>query len=96
MKLLSVTPSSKPEKKFMAKFETTNGRVKTVHFGQATADDYTLTKDKAQRERYRLRHAKDLTTNDPTKAGYLSYFLLWGDSTNLRTNITKYKEKFDL
>jgi len=96
MKLLKVIPSDKPNKKYMAIFKKDNGREKTTHFGSKGMDDYTLTKNKEQRERYRKRHKKDLTTNDPTRAGYLSYYLLWGDSTSLRENIKKYKIRFSL
>lgn len=96
MKLLSVTPSTKDDKKWKAVFQQDTGRTKTTHFGQAGADDYTVTKDKEQRERYRTRHQKDLKTNDPTKAGYLSFFLLWGDSTSLEQNIKYYKKKYHL
>ena len=80
----------------MAKFETDAGRSKTVHFGAAGMDDYTKTKDKEQRERYRTRHKKDLETGDPSKAGFLSYYLLWGDSTSLQTNLAAYKKRFNL
>ena len=96
MKLLSVTTSSKPEKKLMAKFQTDSGRTRTVHFGQQSADDYTLSHDKEQRERYRTRHAKDLQTEDPSRAGFLSYYILWGDSTSRATNIASFKRKFNL
>jgi len=96
MKLLSVTPSTKADKKLMAKFETDTGRTKTVHFGAKGMDDYTITHDKEQRTRYRTRHAKDLTTRDPTKAGFLSYYILWGDSTSLQQNISSYKSRFHL
>lgn len=96
MKLLSVKPSTKAGKKLMATFENDTGRTKTTHFGAAGMDDYTKTKDKEQRERYRTRHAKDLRTTDPTRAGHLSYYLLWGDSTSLATNINNYKRLFSL
>jgi hypothetical protein len=96
MKLLSITKSSKPDKKLVAKFETDGGRTKSVHFGAAGMDDYTKTKDVEQRARYRQRHAKDLTTGDPSKAGYLSYYVLWGNSTSMKTNIAAYKKKFNL
>jgi hypothetical protein len=96
MKLVSITQSSRPGKKLMAVFEQDNGRKKTTHFGQATADDYTKTYDKAQRDRYRSRHAKDLRTGDPTRAGHLSYFILWGDSTSLQSNISAYRRRFNL
>jgi hypothetical protein len=96
MKLISVTASSKPDKKLMAVFETDTGRKKTTHFGASGMDDYTKTHDKEQRERYRTRHAKDLQTGDPTRAGLLSYYLLWGDSTSLQTNLKNYKKMFSL
>ena len=96
MKLLSVKPSTKADKKFMATFETDSGRTKTTHFGSKGMDDYTKTHDKEQRERYRTRHKKDLETGDPSRAGLLSYYILWGDSTSLQTNINSYKKKFNL
>jgi len=96
MKLLSIKPSTKADKKLMATFQNDNGRTKTTHFGASGMDDYTKTHDKAQRERYRTRHAKDLQTGDATRAGHLSYYILWGDSTSLQTNITSYKRKFNL
>ena len=95
MKLLSVSPSSKADKKLMAVFDN-NGRKKTTHFGAKGMDDYTITHDANQRDRYRARHAKDLTTNDPTKAGYLSYYILWGNSTSRTQNISEYKKRFNL
>ena len=91
-----VKPSTKPNKKLMAIFTKDNGRTKTTHFGQKSADDYTITKDKEQRARYRSRHKKDLITNDPTRAGFLSYYILWGDSTSRSANISAYKKRFNL
>ena len=95
MKLLKIGKSDKPDKKLMATFET-DGRTKTTHFGSKGMDDYTITKDKEQRDRYRQRHKKDLDTNDPTRAGYLSWFILWGDSTKMKENIKTFKNKFNL
>lgn len=95
MKLISIRPSTKSDKKMMAIFEN-DGRTKTVHFGQKNADDYTITRDKEQRTRYRQRHKKDLETKDPTRAGFLSYYILWGDSTSRRENIANYKRRFNL
>ena len=96
MKLLKVVPSNKAGKKYMAVFQKDDGREKTTHFGAKGMDDYTITKNKEQRARYRKRHQKDLKTNDPTKAGYLSYYILWGDSTSRRENIKNYKKRFNL
>tara|TARA_R110002096_G_scaffold144512_1_gene301485 strand:+ start:333 stop:623 length:291 start_codon:yes stop_codon:yes gene_type:complete len=91
-----IKKSNKPGKKLMAIFTRDNGRTKTTHFGAAGMDDYTLTKDKERRRLYRQRHKKDLSTKDPTRAGYLSYYILWGESTSRQENIKKYKSRFNL
>ena len=95
MKLIEVKKSTKTDKKYMAVFEN-NGRKKTTHFGAKGMDDYTLKGDKEQRERYRARHKKDLETKDPTRAGFLSYYLLWGDSTSFAQNLRDFKSRFGL
>ena len=95
MKMI-IKKSDKSGKKYMAIFEKDNGRSKTTHFGQAGAPDYTLTGDKERRRLYRQRHQKDLKTNDPTRAGYLSYYILWGNSTSINQNIRDYKKRFNL
>ena len=95
MKLIEVKPSKVAGKKWTAVFDN-NGRTKSVSFGAKGMDDYTITKDKEQRERYRARHAKDLTTKDPTRPGFLSYYLLWGDSSSLGENVKQYKKQFNL
>jgi len=91
-----IKKSNKSGKKFMAVFTRDNGRTKTTHFGAAGMKDYTLTGDKGRRRLYRNRHRKDLTTNDPTRAGYLSYYILWGESKSIRENIKSYKKRFNL
>jgi hypothetical protein len=95
MKLINIVPANNSHK-FTATFLQDNGRKKTTHFGAKGYDDYTITKDKDQRDRYRRRHAKDLATKDPTKAGFLSYYILWGDSTSFSENVRSYKSKFNL
>lgn len=96
VKLLSVKPSTKPEKKYDAKFSTDAGRTKTTSFGARGMDDYTKTHDEEQRERYRDRHKKDLASRDPTSAGHLSWYLLWGESTSLMKNLRDYRRKFNV
>lgn len=102
MKLISVKKSTRKGKKWMAEFCMCTGEScckkedrKIVHFGSAGMDDYTITKDKEQRDRYRTRHKKDLETKDPTRAGYLSYYLLWNKET-LTESIKDYKKRFNL
>lgn len=93
-KMLSVKPSPKKGKKYVAVFQhKKTGRKKQVHFGAEGMKDYTQHKDKERRKRYRSRHAKDLK-GDPTRAGYLSYYILWGNSTSFRTNALNFKKRF--
>lgn len=96
MKLLSIKPSSVPEKKLTATFQTPEGRTKTTHFGAKGMDDYTKTGDTEQRRRYIERHKRNENWNDPTSAGALSRFILWGESTSLARNIAAFRNKFSL
>ena len=90
-----IVKSQNSDKKYDAIFEYPNGRTKTVSFGSAGMDDYTLTEDKERRRLYRIRHAKDLETGDPTRAGYLSWFILWNKPT-IEASIKDYKKRFKL
>lgn len=94
---VSIKTSPKKGKKLVAEFKDKDGKViKTTHFGAKGMSDYTIHKDKERRKRYRNRHRKDLDTKDFTRAGYLSYYVLWGDSSNLQTAIKDYKKRFKL
>jgi len=96
MKLLRVIKSPKPEKKWRAVFETDSGRINNTDFGDSTMKDFTQTGSLERREAYRSRHRKDLETDDPTRAGYLSWYILWGDSTSFNKNLESYKKRFNL
>lgn len=87
---VEVVKSPNPEKKWRAKFDDGTH----TDFGARGMTDYTLSKDKLRRARYRARHAKDLTTRDPKRAGFLSYYILWGDSTSLQENVRAYRRRF--
>jgi hypothetical protein len=97
--LLKVEKANDGKHKFVAIFEK-DGREKQVPFGSKGMNDFTLFKSKAEglvhRDRYRIRHSKDLRTLDPTKPGFLSYYILWGDSTDINQNIKSYKKMFGL
>jgi hypothetical protein len=96
MKLIAIKKSTRPGKKWMALFQDNqSGRKRTTHFGAEGMEDFTLNKDPEQAQRYRTRHAKDLLTNDPTRAGYLSYYILWS-SPNMLRNVVNFKRKFSL
>ena len=93
---VKIEKSDRKDKRFVAIFSDKDGKkIKTTHFGAKGMDDYTLTGDKKAREKYRVRHKKDLDTKDPTRAGYLSYYILWGDSTSRDKNIKDYKKRFN-
>jgi len=84
-------------KKWKAIFYDENGKkIKTTQFGDSRYEDYTQHKDKKRRDKYRLRHKKDLSKGNYMSAGFLSYYILWGESAALKTNINKYKKKFNL
>jgi hypothetical protein len=91
-----IKKSTKEGKKMMAIFSMDNGRKKTVHFGQASAPDYTITKNKEQRARYIARHRKNENWNSPMTAGALSRHILWGAFTSRSKNISAFKRKFNL
>ena len=92
-RLISVEKSPKPEKKWVALFRDERGKEKRTHFGAAGMADFTLTKDEERRRLYRQRHAKDLLTGDHTRAGFLSYYLLWNLPT-LTASIADYRKRF--
>jgi hypothetical protein len=98
-RLNKVVKANDGKHKFVAIFMK-NGHETHVPFGSKGMNDFTLfsnkTEGKVHRDRYRTRHAKDLYTLDPTRAGYLSYYILWGDSTSIDKNIQAYKKKFNL
>jgi hypothetical protein len=93
MKLVSVKKSNRAGKKWVATFEDENGHTKSTHFGAAGMNDFTLTGDVDARERYWQRHEKDLDTGDYTRAGFLSFYLLWNKPT-LKASIADFKKKF--
>ena len=92
MKLLRLVEAKNPAKKWRAEFSDGS----STEFGASAYEDYTQHKDPERRRLYRSRHAKDLLTEDPTRAGYLAFHILWGDSTDIGRNLTTFKRKFNL
>ena len=106
--LLRGNPSKKPvsvrieespnkEKKMVAYFYDKDGKkVKTTHFGARGMSDYTQHKDPKRMKRYLARHGKmGEDWKDPTTAGALSRWILWG-KPSLRESFNDYKKKFRL
>lgn len=79
--------SDRVNKKYKVSLVLPNGIKKTIHFGDSRYEDYTQHHDKARRDAYRRRHYKDtLHPEFPWTAGGLSWYILWGDSTDIRKN----------
>lgn len=96
MKLVSVKAASDGKHKYTAQFLKDNGRIKTTHFGAKGMDDYTITGDRDRRMLYLMRHRERENWDDPTSAGSLSRYLLWGDSTSFSENLAAFKRRFNL
>lgn len=99
MRLISIIKSPRPGKKWRANFEHDgHGAEKTqfhTDFGASGYQDLTQHGDPERARRYRIRHKKDLETNNPTKAGFLSYYILWA-TPDFKANVAAYKNKFHL
>lgn len=88
-------PSTRKTKKMMAVFYDKSGRkLKTTHFGAKGMSDYTIHKDEDRMKRYLARHKKE-DWSDPTRAGTLSRYILWG-VPDLEKSIKIYLKIFNL
>ena len=84
-------------KKFKAVFLDDKGKkIKTSQFGDVRYESYNQHKDKARREKYRSRHKGNLKKGTYMSPSHLSYYILWGASTNIDSNIRQYKKKYNL
>ena len=99
--LKSIKKSDRTNKKYKATFTIhKNGKTtqKTTYFGYPSRkdpkNDYTRHKNKNRRNKYIWRHMKDTRTGDPTRAGYLSLYVLWNKPT-LKSSIVDYKKRLN-
>jgi len=100
MKLVSIKKATDGKHKYTATFDN-DGRTKTTHFGAAGYKDFIqyskeggdiAAKHKAS---YLARHKATESWNNPTTAGSLSRYILWGEPT-LAASIKSFKNKFGL
>lgn len=94
-KLLSVKPANDGKHKYIATFLMPNGREKSTRFGAVGYSDYRQHRSEERKISYLKRHERRETWSDPTTAGSLSRWLLWGEPT-LEASIKKFKQKFNL
>jgi hypothetical protein len=93
-----LSKSTNTNKKYMVKFVNPNTkRNNTIHFGQAGADDYTITKNPIQKDRYILRHSgmgENWESGIYTR-GFWSRWLLW-NKPNIISSIRDIEKQFKI
>ena len=92
MKFESLTQSPRKSKRFRIEFSYPK---KIIHFGQRGGNTYIDHQDDLKRENYLKRHMVNEDWSE-VNAGSLSAFLLWGPSSDLRTNLTSYLRKYEV
>lgn len=96
MKLKSIRPSHKKEKKWDATFTYPDGHEKVVPFGARGMSDFTKHRDTQRRARYLKRHSgMGEHWNKPDTPGALSRWVLWNKKT-LRASVRDFKKRFKL
>ena len=75
-----LSKSTREGKKWMVEFYNKDGKkIKTTHFGQEGAEDYTIHKNNLRKNLYIARHEKNEDWDNPTSAGALSRWILWNE-----------------
>lgn len=90
MKFEGLKPSTRKDKRLMLIFSNPS---LIIHFGLRDGLTYIDHKDKLKRDNYIKRHSvnEDWSMINP---GSASRFILWGESTDLNTNLMKYLRRF--
>uniref|UniRef100_A0A6C0AI38 Uncharacterized protein n=1 Tax=viral metagenome TaxID=1070528 RepID=A0A6C0AI38_9ZZZZ len=96
LRLKSIKPSHKAEKKWDATFIYPDGHQKVVPFGAKGMSDYTKHRDPTRKQRYLKRHSgMGESWQKPDTPGALAKWVLW-NKTTLRASIADYKKRFKL
>lgn len=85
-------------KKWEAKLFNKEGKkLKTVHFGQAGAEDYTIHKDEERKQRYIDRHKarEDWTKSGIDTPGFFSRWLTW-NKESISGSIADIESRFNV
>jgi len=97
-KFISLSKSSRPEKKYMVTLIGNSGREITIHFGSAGMKDYTLygpSEREAHKILYIQRHRVTEDWNNPETAGFWSKHVLWNLPT-VTASLQNVKKRFHL
>jgi hypothetical protein len=93
---VSIGKSTREGKKMMATFyDAAKKKVKTTHFGQENASDYTQHGNLQRKMNYIARHEKNENWGDYMSPGSLSLFILW-NKTTISAAIKDYMYRFKL
>ena len=92
MKFISLEKSNKPNKKLVIKF---SDPTLTIHFGSKNSSTFLDHHDKLKRSNYLKRHIVNEDWGN-VNAGSLSAYILWGSTTDLKTNLINYLDKFNI
>ena len=95
MPQVEITKSDNPKKKYKIVLTYDDGKRKTIHIGQAGADDFTKTGDEEAKKRYISRHKKREDWTDYTTRGFWAYHLLWRFSSKQEA-VKKIAKQFNL
>jgi hypothetical protein len=102
MKLLSIKPSDRAEKKYTATFCMCEGETKCcdtdrkkVHFGAKGSSTYIDHNDEKKKKNYIARHQVRENFDNPLTPGSLSRYILW-NKTTLAASIADFKKRFKL
>ena len=98
LRLMSIKKSPKKDKKLVATFCTTSGKIKNVHFGAKGYQNYGGTgkerhMDQERKNRYIQRHKSREDWSIPDAKGTLSRYILWNKDT-LSESIDDYRKRF--
>ena len=92
MRFISLKKSNKPNKKLVITFTEPN---LTIHFGSKNSSTFLDHHDKLKRSNYLKRHKVNEDWNQ-VNAGSLSAYILWGDSSDMYSNLINYLDKFNI
>ena len=87
--------SDQPLKKYVFIYKD-GDKIKKINFGSKGSKTYLDHKDKTKRENYLKRHKAGRENWKKINPGSLSAFILWGDSTDLKTNLYNYLNDFSI
>ena len=96
MKIIKIEPSSLKTKRFKITLDDST----TYNFGLKGGSTYLDHQNKTKRENYRKRHStnpleKHLIDNYIPSPALFSYYILWGDSTDINKNINYLNKKLN-